>query len=88
MYGLPKPGQIAHDGLVKHLEPYGYRPSRKTLGLWTHNSQTIYFTLVVDYFGVNYLVKDHDLHLKAALEDKCKVTTDWEGKFYIGVALK
>ena len=30
VYGLPQAGQIAHDDLVKHLEPYGYGPSRKT----------------------------------------------------------
>ena len=86
--GLPQAGQIAHDALVKHLEPYGYHPSSKTLGLWTHNIQPINFTLVVDYFGVKCSVKDHALHLKAALEDKYKVTTDWEGKIYIRVALK
>ena len=28
------------------------------------------------------------LHLKAALEDTYKVTTKWEGKLYIGIALK
>ena len=27
-------------------------------------------------------------HLKEALQDKYKVTTDWEGKLYIGIALK
>ena len=29
MYGLPQSVQIARDALVKHLEPYGYRASRK-----------------------------------------------------------
>ena len=28
------------------------------------------------------------LHLKSALEDKFKVTINWEGKLYIGIALK
>ena len=28
MYGTPQSGRIAHDALVKHLEPYGYYPSR------------------------------------------------------------
>ena len=28
MYGLPQAGRIAHDSLVKHLETYGYHPSR------------------------------------------------------------
>ena len=44
--------------------------------------------MVVDGFGVNYLGKEHDFHLKTALEDKYKATTDWEGKLYIGIALK
>ena len=48
VYGIPKAGQKAHDVLLKHLEPYEYRPSSKTLGLWTHESQTIKFTFVVD----------------------------------------
>ena len=38
--------------------------------------------------GVKYLGKEHSLNLKAALEDKYKVTTYWEGKLYIGIALK
>ena len=88
IYGLPQAGLIVHDSLVKHLEPYVYRPSSKTLVLWTHGSQSINFTLSVDDFGVKYLGKENALHLKASLEDKYKVTTDWEGKLYIGIALK
>ena len=41
-----------------------------------------------DDFGVKYSGKDHALYLKASLETKYKVTTDWEGKLYIGIALK
>ena len=63
-------------------------PPTKTPGLWTHNSGPINSTLVVDDFGVECLGKEHALHLKASLEDKYKVTTDWEVKFYIGIALK
>ena len=29
MYRLPQSGRIAHDALLKHLDPYGYYPSRK-----------------------------------------------------------
>ena len=46
------------------------------------------FTLVVNDFGVKYSGKEHALHLKAALEDKYKLTTYWEGKVYIEIALK
>ena len=31
MYGLLQSGHMIHDSLVKHLEPYGYHPSSKTL---------------------------------------------------------
>ena len=77
MYGLPQAGRIAHEALLKHLEPYVYHPSSKNPVLWKHNSQPIKFTLVVDGFGVKYSGKDHALHLKAALETKYKVTITW-----------
>ena len=57
MYELPQTGRMAHDALVKHLEPYGYHPSSKTPRIWKHNSRPINFTLVVNYFGVKYSVK-------------------------------
>ena len=80
MYGLPQAVQIAHDDLFQHMEPYGYRLSRNTPVPWKHESRPTNFNLLVDNFGVKYLVKEHILHLKAELEDKYKVTTDWEGK--------
>ena len=88
MYEFPQEVQTAHAALVKYLEPYGYRPSSKTPVLWTHNSLSTNFTLVVDNFEVKYLGKENALHLKEALEDEYKLTTDWEGKLYIGIALK
>ena len=53
MYGIPQAGHMPHYSLAKHLEPYGCRPSSKTLVLWTQDSWTIHFTLVVNNFGVN-----------------------------------
>ena len=44
--------------------------------------------MVVYDFGVKYSGKERALHLKAELDDKYKVTTDWKGKLYIGIALK
>ena len=44
IYGLPQAGRVAHDALVKHVEPYGYCPSSKTTGLWTHKNQLNNFT--------------------------------------------
>ena len=64
MYVLPQAGLISHDALVKHLGSYGYRPSIKTPGLWSHDSQPINSTLAVGDFGVKYLVEEHALNLK------------------------
>ena len=44
--------------------------------------------MIVDGFRVKYLVKENALHLKSGLEDKYKVTTEWEVKLHIGIALK
>ena len=41
MYGLPQAGKIAYDQLMKHLEPYGYKPVRHAPGLWKHNTKYI-----------------------------------------------
>ena len=88
MYRLPQEGRIAHDALVKHLEPYGYHPSSKPPRLWRHKNLPINFTLVVDDFGVKYSGKENVLHLKVALDDIYMVTPEWEGKLYIGISLK
>ena len=88
MFGIPQSRQISHDTLVKHLELYGYHISSKKNGLWKHNSRPINFTLLVDDFGVKYVGGKHALHLKAALEYKYKLTINWEGNLYIGIALK
>ena len=76
MHGIPQVGRTENYSIVKHLEPYGYRPSIKPLGLWTQKIIIINFTLVVDNSGVKYLGKEHSLHLKASLEYIYKFTTD------------
>ena len=53
MCGLPQSVLIVHDFLVQHLASYLYDTSNKTPVLWTHDSHTINFTLVVDDFEVN-----------------------------------
>ena len=55
MYGLKQAGHIAHDQLVKHLAPHGYKPCKHTPGLWTHTTRLPTFTLVADDFGIKIL---------------------------------
>ena len=42
---------------------------------------------MVDDFGVKYVGHEHAIHLKDTLEQHYKVTNDWRGKWYIGIAL-
>ena len=41
----------------------------------------------MDDFGVKYVGKAHAEHLKKTLEASYGVTTEWEGKRYIGITL-
>ena len=45
------------------------------------------FSLVFDNFGVKYEGKEHAKHLLEVLERHYTVTTDWDGKKYIGITL-
>jgi hypothetical protein len=68
MYGLPQAGILGNKKLTKHLEPYGYVPTKHTPGLWHHRTRPITFSLVVNNFGIKYTNKDDANHLIAALE--------------------
>ena len=87
MYGLPSAGILAQELLEKRLNAHGYEQSKFTPGLWTHKWRPICFSLVVDDFGVKYVGREHAEHLKSVIEEHYKVTTDWEGKRYLGLTL-
>ena len=57
MYGLPQAGLVAKYLLEQRLQKQGYTQSKVTPGFWTHAWRPISFTLVVDDFGVKYVVK-------------------------------
>jgi hypothetical protein len=87
MYGLPQAGLLANKLLEKRLNKHGYRQSKLVPGLWKHDTRLIQFTLVVDDFGVKYVGEEHAQHLKNTLEEHYKLTCDWTGTRYIGIAL-
>ena len=63
MYGLPQAGIIAQQLLEERLEKDGYRQSKITPGLWTHDTRPISFSLVIDDFGVKYVREENAQHL-------------------------
>ena len=80
MYGLPQAGVLAHAKLTSVLAPHGYSPTKHTLGLWTHSTRPIVFSLVVDNFGVNYVGEEHAKHLLDILLANYEgVHEYWEG---------
>jgi hypothetical protein len=65
MYGFPQADILANELLQRNLAKDGYRPTRHTHGIWTHDTRPIPFLLVVDYFGVKYVGREHAEHLMA-----------------------
>ncbi|KAL7484681.1 hypothetical protein ACHAW6_010310 [Cyclotella cf. meneghiniana] len=68
MYGLLHASLIANKLLEKHLNTHGYHQSKLISGLWKSDWHPIWFILVVDDFDVNFVCKEHALHLKSALK--------------------
>ena len=87
MYGLPQSGIPAKEILKKRLNKCGYQQRKLVPGLWKNDWRPMQFTLVLDNFGVKYVGEKHALHLKQTLEENYKVTTEWDGTRYIGIAL-
>ena len=80
MYGLPQAGIIAQELLIECLAKHGYHQSKTTPGLWTHETRPIWFSLVVDDFGVKYVGEEHAQHLVSVLQQHYDISTDWKGR--------
>jgi hypothetical protein len=64
MYVLKQAGLLSNQLLQTRLAPFGYYPGRHTPGLWLHKTRPISFSLVVDYFAVKYVGKQHADHFR------------------------
>eukprot|EP00804_Cyclotella_cryptica_P002890 CCRYP_009397-RA/>CCRYP_009397-RA protein AED:0.35 eAED:0.35 QI:0/-1/0/1/-1/1/1/0/410 len=87
MYGLPQAGIIVQQLLEQRLQANGYQQSKINPGFWTHNWRPICFALCVDDFSVKYVGKAHTNHLINTLKGHYEISTDWEGRRYIGLTL-
>ena len=87
MYGLPHVGLIVQELLEKRLNEHGYHQSKLTTRFWKHDTRPIYFSLIVDDFGVKYVGEEHANHLINILKQHYVVDQDWEGKKYYGIDL-
>ena len=87
MYGLPQSGILANKLLKERLAVHGYHEAEHTPGLFYHETRPIWFTLVVDDFGVKYVGKRHAEHLMKVLSEFYEMEEDWQGKLYCGITL-
>ena len=87
MYGLPQAGLLENEFLEKRLNKRGYRQSKFFPGFWAHDWRPVQFTLVVDGFVVKYVGEDQAIHLKNTIEENYTVTTEQDGRRYIGITL-
>ena len=88
MYGLPQAGIIAQELLEKRLNARGYKQSKFTPGLWTHETRKTKFALVVDDFGIKYESEDDAQHLIDSLTPFYEIKVDKEGERFIGLTME
>ena len=85
MYGLPQAGLLSQQRLVKHRAQHGDQQDKTSPCLYTHTSRPIFFTLVVDDFGVKYCNKQDAQHHFTTLNSLCTLKVDWTGSSYLGI---
>ena len=89
IYGLPNAGRLANERLRQKLKPAGFYEVAHTPGLWKHKRRPIQFSLIVDDFGVKFVGKEHiDFLITSLRNDYARITVDWTGELYAGIALK
>lgn len=57
MYWLPHADKLANNKLKLLLQANNHYPTKHTPDFWTHKRKDIYFSLVVNGFGVKYTNK-------------------------------
>ena len=87
MYGLPQSGILANKLLKERLIQHGYEELPHTPGLFKHKTRPVWFTLVVDDFGIKYIGEENAKHLIDVLKEFYEVEEDWKGALYCGISL-
>ena len=87
MYGLKQAAIIAYNQLISNMDPHCYYTAPFTTGLWAHNTRKTKLCLCVDDFGVKYFFKYDTNHLLDSLKKHYAISTDWEGRNYLGLTI-
>ena len=87
MYGLPQAGILANKLPKARLAKHGYHELTHTPGLFKHDTHLVWFTLVVDNFGIKYTNAEHCKHLLDILKSFYDIEVDMAGSLYCGITL-
>jgi hypothetical protein len=84
----PSPGRhLGKQITMQRLLSHGYYKCKHTPGLCRHLTCPISFTLVVNYFGVKYVGREHVNHLIKCIKGIYELIEDWTGNLYCGIKL-
>ena len=75
-YGLPQSGKIANKLFRTILEDVHYYETATTSGLWHHKWRSIKFVLIVDNFGLEYVINQDTDHLASVLKNNYDISQD------------
>ena len=83
MYCSPQAILISNKIINKRPYQYGFKPTKSTPGIWTHEKKSIQFTLVVYDSGIQYNNKeDVEYQIKVLLAHYVSVSEDWNGELF------
>lgn len=88
IYSLPQVGRLASNLLKQWLRKHGYYETIITLSLWKYTFRLVYFTLIVDDFGIKFTDIKNTIYLIKILKKYYKVEVDWSGSRYARITLK
>ena len=81
IYGLPQAGILANKILCVKLQPHVYYKTSSP-GIWEHTTCPLGFTLIVNYFVIKYVNKEHIGHLIKCLQETYPIEIDWQDITY------
>ena len=87
IYGTPQEGILSNKLLKEQLTEYGYNEAAHTKGLYKNNTRPVWFTLVVDDFGIKYIGQENAQHLIYVLKYFYEIEIYRKGKLYCVITL-
>ena len=82
MHGLTETDAIANRLLKTLLKQHDYFEVKHTLGLFTHETRQIWFTLTLDNFSVTHIGKGYTECLMSVRGKYNNMGEYWKGKLY------